>query len=127
MSKWESYLEENKDRFLEELLDFIRIPSISALPEKAKDVQQAAESSSAQEDACCKDPSDADETEDEGDDCCSSGGCHCICCGTAVVGALIRSTPIQVTIAPRSVPVALRRSELSPQDAVGALLQPPQS
>jgi len=43
MSKWESYLEENKDRFLEELLDFIRIPSISALPENATDVQRAAE------------------------------------------------------------------------------------
>jgi len=43
MSKWESYLAENKDRFLEELSDFIRIPSISALPENAKDVEQAAE------------------------------------------------------------------------------------
>ncbi len=43
MSNWESYLEENKRRFLEELLDFIRIPSISALPEHADDVQQAAE------------------------------------------------------------------------------------
>ena len=50
---------------------------------------------------------DADQAEDEGDDCCSSRGCNCICCGTAVVGALIRSTPIHVTIAPRSIPVAL--------------------
>jgi acetylornithine deacetylase/succinyl-diaminopimelate desuccinylase-like protein len=43
MSKWESYLEENQARFKEELLDFLRIPSISALPEHAQDVQQAAE------------------------------------------------------------------------------------
>lgn len=43
MSKWESYLEENQERFLEELLDFLRIPSISALAEHAADVQQAAE------------------------------------------------------------------------------------
>jgi acetylornithine deacetylase/succinyl-diaminopimelate desuccinylase-like protein len=43
MSNWESYLEQNKERFLEELFDFIRIPSISALPEHAKDVQQAGE------------------------------------------------------------------------------------
>jgi acetylornithine deacetylase/succinyl-diaminopimelate desuccinylase-like protein len=43
MSPWESYLDENKDRFVSELLDFLRIPSISALPEHADDVQQAAE------------------------------------------------------------------------------------
>jgi acetylornithine deacetylase/succinyl-diaminopimelate desuccinylase-like protein len=43
MSKWESYLEENQDRFIGELLDFVRIPSISALPEHATDVQGAAE------------------------------------------------------------------------------------
>ena len=43
MSKWENYLEENRDRFVDELLDFIRIPSISALPEHAGDVQRAAE------------------------------------------------------------------------------------
>lgn len=42
-SQWETYLDENQDRFLEELLDFLRIPSISALPEHAEDVQQAAE------------------------------------------------------------------------------------
>ncbi len=103
-------------------------------------LRQAAELSSARMDTCCNDPRasslplarpchpiDADEAEDEGDDCCSSRGCNCICCGTAVVGALIRSTPIQVTIAPRSIPVALGRSVLSPQDAVGALLHPPQS
>lgn len=43
MSPWESYLNENKDRYLEELLDFLRIPSISALPEHTADVQLAAE------------------------------------------------------------------------------------
>ncbi len=42
MPTWETYLEENKARFLDELLDFLRIPSISALPEHADDVQQAA-------------------------------------------------------------------------------------
>ena len=43
MANWETYLAENQSRFLEELLDFLRIPSISALPEHAGDVQQAAE------------------------------------------------------------------------------------
>ncbi len=39
---WETYLVENYDRFLGELLDFIRIPSVSALPEHAADVERAA-------------------------------------------------------------------------------------
>jgi acetylornithine deacetylase/succinyl-diaminopimelate desuccinylase-like protein len=43
MSKWESYLEQHQGRFREELLDFLRIPSISALPDHAKEVQRAAE------------------------------------------------------------------------------------
>jgi acetylornithine deacetylase/succinyl-diaminopimelate desuccinylase-like protein len=43
MSTWENYLQENKVRFLDEMFDFLRIPSISALPEHAGDVQQAAE------------------------------------------------------------------------------------
>lgn len=43
MSQWESYLEENQDRFIGELLDFLRIPSISALSEHTADVQRAAE------------------------------------------------------------------------------------
>jgi acetylornithine deacetylase/succinyl-diaminopimelate desuccinylase-like protein len=43
MATWETYLTENQARFLEEYLDFVRIPSISALPEHADDVQQAAE------------------------------------------------------------------------------------
>ena len=43
MSKWKTYLEEHESRFLNEMLDFLRIPSISALPEHAGHVQQAAE------------------------------------------------------------------------------------
>ncbi|MEM7345377.1 MAG: dipeptidase [Chloroflexota bacterium] len=43
MSEWESYLAENQDRFQEELFDFLRIPSISSLPEHAEDVQKAGE------------------------------------------------------------------------------------
>ena len=43
MTTWNEYLTKNYDRFLEELLDFIRIPSISAMPEYAADVQRAAE------------------------------------------------------------------------------------
>ena len=42
MSQWERYLDKNKDCFIDELLDFVRIPSISALPEHAGDVQRAA-------------------------------------------------------------------------------------
>jgi len=94
--------------------------------DSCSDGRQAAQSSSARMDSCCN-PSDADEAQDEGDGCCSSRGCNCICCATAVVPALIRSTPTRVTIAPRSTPVAIRRSVLSAQDAVGALLHPPQS
>lgn len=43
MPTWQDYLKDNEARFLEELLDFLRIPSISALPEHAGDVRQAAE------------------------------------------------------------------------------------
>ena len=42
MQTWQTYLEENCERFLNELKDFLRIPSISALPEHASDVQEAA-------------------------------------------------------------------------------------
>lgn len=38
---WQTYLTENKIRFLEELLDFLRIPSISSLPGHADDVRDA--------------------------------------------------------------------------------------
>src|SRR5262249_20334743 len=43
MSSWQAYLDENKDRFLDELLDFLRIPSVSALPAHADDVARAGE------------------------------------------------------------------------------------
>ncbi len=43
MSQWCSYLQDHRSRFVEELLDFCRIPSVSALPEHAGDVQRAAE------------------------------------------------------------------------------------
>ena len=39
---WQSFLDQNHDRYQAELLDFLRIPSISALPEHAGDVRQAA-------------------------------------------------------------------------------------
>lgn len=40
---WEAYLDQNQPRFVEELLDFVRIPSVSAKPENIPDVQRAAE------------------------------------------------------------------------------------
>ena len=43
MHAWEQYLQDNEERFEAELLDFLRIPSISALPEHKGDVQRAAE------------------------------------------------------------------------------------
>ncbi len=43
MNAYRTYLDDSQDRFLEELLDFLRIPSISALPERAEDVARAAE------------------------------------------------------------------------------------
>ncbi|MCA9967394.1 MAG: dipeptidase, partial [Anaerolineales bacterium] len=39
---WQTYLKQNEERFLSELFDFIRIPSISALPSHADDVVRAA-------------------------------------------------------------------------------------
>jgi acetylornithine deacetylase/succinyl-diaminopimelate desuccinylase-like protein len=39
---WETYLVEQQPRYQEELLQFLRIPSISALPGHAGDVQEAA-------------------------------------------------------------------------------------
>jgi acetylornithine deacetylase/succinyl-diaminopimelate desuccinylase-like protein len=47
MPAWQSYLEERQDQSLGELIDLLRIPSISALPEHAGDVQAAAEWSAA--------------------------------------------------------------------------------
>lgn len=43
MPGWETYLDANQDRFLHELIDFLRIPSVSALPAHAADVRRAAE------------------------------------------------------------------------------------
>ncbi|MEZ4608539.1 MAG: dipeptidase [Deinococcales bacterium] len=40
-SHWQDYLNEHKARFEVELLDFLRIPSISSLPEHAPDVMRA--------------------------------------------------------------------------------------
>lgn len=42
MLQAESYLSEHQARYLDELLDFLRIPSISSLPEHAADVERAA-------------------------------------------------------------------------------------
>jgi acetylornithine deacetylase/succinyl-diaminopimelate desuccinylase-like protein len=42
-SKVISYIEENKDRFVEELKDFLRIPSISTDPSHKQDVRKCAE------------------------------------------------------------------------------------
>ncbi len=43
MTHWKNYLEEHKSRFVEALMDFLRIPSISSLPEHAGDVERAAD------------------------------------------------------------------------------------
>src|SRR5258705_6827257 len=37
------YLDANQSRFVDELMEFLRIPSISALPERDADVQRAME------------------------------------------------------------------------------------
>lgn len=43
MTQLETYISANEDRFLEDLKDWLRIPSISTLPEHAGDVRRAAE------------------------------------------------------------------------------------
>lgn len=43
MAEWQAYLQQQRDRFTDELLELLRIPSISSLPEHAQDVQRAAE------------------------------------------------------------------------------------
>jgi len=43
MSDWQRYLDDNRSRFLDELIDYLRIPSVSSLSEHADDVVQAAE------------------------------------------------------------------------------------
>ena len=43
MQAWKEYQEKNKDRFLNELLDLLRIPSISAKIENKADMVTCAE------------------------------------------------------------------------------------
>ena len=43
MSNWKDILDQNQPRYLEEMLDFLRIPSISSLPEHAEDIVKTAE------------------------------------------------------------------------------------
>lgn len=43
MTQWDTYLQEHADEHLEEMLEFLRIPSISSLPEHAADVRRAGE------------------------------------------------------------------------------------
>src|SRR5215204_492301 len=40
---WQIYLDQNQVRFDAELLEFLRIPSVSTAPERADDVRRAAE------------------------------------------------------------------------------------
>ena len=43
MADWQQYLDDNQARFLDELFDYLRIPSVSSLAEHAGDVVRAAE------------------------------------------------------------------------------------
>ena len=43
MTAWKSYLQENRDRYLKELIEFLSIPSISSLKAHTADVHKAAE------------------------------------------------------------------------------------
>ena len=43
MATWKEYLEDNGSRYLDELCEFLRIPSISSLPEHTGDVRRAAD------------------------------------------------------------------------------------
>src|SRR5438309_11404573 len=43
MAELETYITENENRFLEDLKSWLRIPSISTLPEHAGDIRAAAE------------------------------------------------------------------------------------
>ena len=40
---WKDYLDREQERFVSELIEFVSIPSVSAKPENAPDVQRAAE------------------------------------------------------------------------------------
>jgi acetylornithine deacetylase/succinyl-diaminopimelate desuccinylase-like protein len=43
MAPWKTYGQEHRQQYMEELFEFLRIPSISSLPEHDRDVKQAAE------------------------------------------------------------------------------------
>jgi hypothetical protein len=43
MKSWQDYQQKNKDRFLSELLELLRIPSVSARSEHKPDMQKCAE------------------------------------------------------------------------------------
>src|ERR1044072_3807945 len=43
MQGWKDYQEKNKDRFLDELLELLRIPSVSASSEHKEDMKKCAE------------------------------------------------------------------------------------
>ena len=43
MTSWQNFMEERTEQYLNELCDFLRIPSISSLSEHADDVKRAAE------------------------------------------------------------------------------------
>jgi acetylornithine deacetylase/succinyl-diaminopimelate desuccinylase-like protein len=43
MGSWQKYLDDNQQRFVDEMLEFLSIPSVSSLPAHAADVQAAAE------------------------------------------------------------------------------------
>ena len=43
MIAWETYLNEHRDQFIDELMEFLRIPSISSLSDHIPDVRRAAE------------------------------------------------------------------------------------
>ena len=47
MKELKKYLDQNKQRFLDELLDILRIPSVSADPKYAGDVRRMAEATAA--------------------------------------------------------------------------------
>jgi len=43
MTEWQGYLRDNHDRFLEELIEYLQIPSVSSTSENAEDVRRAAQ------------------------------------------------------------------------------------
>jgi len=42
LEKFKNYIEKNKDRFLDELFELLKIPSISAVSENKSDIRSAA-------------------------------------------------------------------------------------